>query len=68
MQTSELRLECLKLAHRPDRSPAEVIAAANEYLEYLSSDQLQITAEEQPADGPKEGKKKSAPNSSDKPL
>jgi len=35
MQNSEIRLECLKLAHRPDRAPAEVIAAAREYLAWV---------------------------------
>lgn len=67
MQSFEIRLECLRLAHRPDRSPSEVIAAAREYLQWVGGVVPQTTGENQPADGLKESKKL-APKSSDKPL
>jgi hypothetical protein len=35
MQNSEIRLECLRLAHRPGLSPSEVIATAREYLAWV---------------------------------
>lgn len=33
--SAEIRLECLKLAHRPGLSPQEVIATAREYLAWV---------------------------------
>ena len=68
MQTAEIRLECLRLAHRPDRSPAEVIAVAREYLGWVGGIQPQITDDNQPADIPKVGRKKIDPVNSDKSL
>ena len=48
---AEFRLECLKLAHRPDRSPAEVIAAAREYLAWVGG--VVPTTPQGPGDGSK---------------
>lgn len=55
MNYESIRLECLKLAHRPDRSPAEVIAAAREYLAWVGG-KLPTTGESQPGDGSKVSK------------
>ena len=68
MQNLEIRLECLKLAHRPDRSPQEVIAAAVEYLNWVGETNPQITDDSQPADIQKAGKKKLDPVLTDKSL
>lgn len=54
MHNSEIRLECLKLAHRPDRSASENIATAREYLSWVGA--IPTTAETQPGDGSKEAK------------
>jgi len=35
MKRDELRLECLKLVHRHDRAPCDVVLAARIYEEYL---------------------------------
>lgn len=35
MKREVLRLECLKMAHRPDRSPAQVFALAKEYESFV---------------------------------
>lgn len=67
MQSTEIRLECLRLAHRLDRSPAEVIAIAREYLGWVGSIP-QTTDVNQPADIPKVGRKKIDPVNSDKSL
>jgi len=53
--TPEIRLECLKLAHRPDRSPQEVIAMAREYLAWVGGVPVPITPEG-PGDSQKVGK------------
>lgn len=37
MTPEQIRLECLKLAHRHDREPAQVVARAEEYERYVSS-------------------------------
>jgi len=54
MHNSEIRLECLKLAHRPDRSAQENIAVAREYLSWVGA--IPTTAETQPGDGSKAAK------------
>lgn len=66
MQSPELRLECLKLAHRPGLSPSEVISTAREYLAWVGGAPAPIT----PATGPDDSSKASklAPRkSADKP-
>ena len=68
MQTPEMRLECLRLAHRPDRSASEVIAVAREYLAWIGGVVPQTTGENQPDDGGKERKKLAPKINSDKPL
>ena len=71
MHNSEIRLECLKLAHRPDRSPQENLAVAREYLAWVGA--IPTTAETQPGDGSKAAKlappnkRTSLPNSDGKP-
>jgi hypothetical protein len=52
----EVRLECLKLAHRPDRSPSEVIAVAREYLAWVGGVPVPTTGENRPGDSQKVGK------------
>jgi hypothetical protein len=54
MQNSEIRLECLKLAHRPDRPPQEVIATAREYLAWVGG--VNPTTAERPGGSLEEGK------------
>jgi hypothetical protein len=52
MQTEEIRLECLKLAHRADQSPEEVVAKATAYFNWISEiPAVQTTA--RPDDAPK---------------
>lgn len=36
MQESLIRLECLKLAHRHDRTPSDVIGVASAYEKYVA--------------------------------
>jgi len=48
-----IRLECLKLAHRADRSPDEVIANARQYLAWVSGVGNQTTPKG-PGDSSKE--------------
>lgn len=67
MQNLEIRLECLKLAHRADRSPSEVIAMAREYLAWVGGVVDPITAA-RPGDSLKEGKPAPSVSRSDKPL
>lgn len=55
MSSPEIRLECLKLAHRHDRSPAEVIDAAKEYLKWVGG-HLPTTGSGQPGDSSKASK------------
>lgn len=66
MQTVEIRLECLRLAHRADKSPQDVIETAKEYLRWVGGNVPQITDSNQPADIPKVGRKKFDPDKSDK--
>lgn len=66
MNYESIRLECLKLAHRPDRSPQEVIATAREYLAWVGG-KLPTTAETQPGDSSKVSKT-SAPSKRTSPL
>lgn len=54
MHNTEIRLECLKLAHRPDRSAQENIAVARDYLGWVNA--IPTTAETQPGDGSKAAK------------
>ncbi len=44
MQKVELRVECLKLAHRVDRSPAEIIHIARELEKYALEPQVENTS------------------------
>jgi hypothetical protein len=67
MQNSELRLECLKLAHRQGLSPSEVIATAREYLAWVGGVAAPTTPEMGPDDGSKVSKKSAPRISSDKP-
>jgi hypothetical protein len=65
MQNPEIRLECLKLAHRSGLSPQEIIAMAREYLAWVGAT-IPITPEKGPGDRSKVIKL--APNKlSDKP-
>jgi hypothetical protein len=57
---SEIRLECLKLAHRPGLSPQEVISIAREYLVWVGA-VPPTTQETGPDDSQKVGKNKLAP-------
>jgi hypothetical protein len=52
---TQIRLECLKLAHRADRSPSEVIAMAREYLAWVGGATAPITPQG-PGDSQKVGK------------
>lgn len=36
MDAADIRLECLKLAHRHDREPAQVVVVAEVYETYVS--------------------------------
>ena len=56
MSQAEIRLECLKLAHRHDRTPGEVLATAECYARWLMQPSAD-NRDERPADSPKEGKK-----------
>lgn len=38
MSPEQIRLECLRLAHRHDRQPSEVIVTAKEYEAFVSGD------------------------------
>lgn len=58
MHNPEIRLECLKLAHRADKSPKEVIATAREYLEWVGSGaslNISTTLAREPSDNLKAG-------------
>lgn len=57
---SEIRLECLKLAHRPGLSPQEVIGIAREYLAWVGA-VPPTTQVPEPDDSQKDGKNKLAP-------
>lgn len=56
MSQAEIRLECLKLAHRHDRMPGEVTATAEHYVKWVCASSP-TTDESRPGDNPKEGKK-----------
>lgn len=43
----DIRLECLKLAHRNDLSPQEVIARASQYEQYVLGEQTKPEMVEQ---------------------
>lgn len=58
-QALDLRLECLKLAHRPGLSPHEVISIAREYLAWVAP--VPITQATEPDDSQKAGKNTTAP-------
>lgn len=40
MTPEEIRIECLKLAHRHDREPAQVVENAKVYEDYISGARL----------------------------
>jgi|GEM_PF-2988002 hypothetical protein len=61
MQPHEIRLECLRLAHRPGLSPHEVIATAREYLGWVDG----VAGPTTPARGPGDSSKVSKPAPSD---
>ncbi len=44
MESTQIRLECLKLAHRDDRPPAQVIEVAAVYEEFVSGNQVKVKA------------------------
>ncbi|MEN9417108.1 MAG: hypothetical protein RI988_728 [Pseudomonadota bacterium] len=50
-----IRLDCLRLAYRSDKSPGEVMEVARLYLDFVRSGGPPPTSES-PADGPKAGK------------
>lgn len=39
MTPEEIRIECLKLAHRHDREPAQVVETAKAYEGFVTGDQ-----------------------------
>lgn len=53
MQTEEIRLECLKLAHRHDQSNEEVVAKATAYFNWISGESKPQTTLTRPDDAPK---------------
>jgi hypothetical protein len=67
MHKPEIRLECLKLAHRPGLSPQEVISVAREYLAWVGG-VVDPTTAARPGDSLKEGKPAPSVSRSDKPL
>ena len=60
MQTADIRLECIKLAHRHDLSADEVIARATTFANWISSGLDAPTTHSGPDDAPKV-EKNSAP-------
>lgn len=70
MQNAEIRLECLKLAHRAGLSPDEVIATARTYLAWATGAQspTTATAASWPGDSLKAGEPAPSVSRSDKPL
>lgn len=62
MQTAEIRLECLKLAHRPDLSPADVTARADDYARWVGGGTDAPTTRQGPDDTPKEEKNQAPAN------
>ena len=54
MQTHEIRLECLKLAHRHDRTADEVLAQARTYAAWVGGVPDLSTTPRGPNDIPKE--------------
>lgn len=53
LSQAEIRLQCLQLAHRADRTPEEVISNARKYLAWVGGS-IPTTDESQPGDGSKE--------------
>ena len=60
MSQAEIRLECLKLAHRHDRTPGEVLATAECYARWLMQPNAD-NRDKRPDDSPKAGNKIKAP-------
>jgi len=67
MHNAEIRLECLKLAHRAGLSPQEIIATAREFLAWVGGVPDPTTAP-RPGDSLKEGKPAPSVSRTDKPL
>lgn len=53
MQTDIIRLECIKLAHRHDQSPEDVIARASSYADWIGETPTLPTTLPGPDDAPK---------------
>lgn len=62
MTPEEIRIECLKLAHRHDRESAHVVATASEYEKFVTGDSSKQDA---PAGRQKLGLPKPTPRSKD---